>query len=638
MGDIHHFAGPSLVRLATAESHAQECERVMKATHSSLRLIVASVVVAMLAAAALVAPFRTERARAAGIPAGLPNHLGLGVAAQPDSTGLNGWMPNSGVPWDYAYQYLTPGWETWNANGQFPLSYAQNAASHSYIPVFTYYEIQLLNGSCGGCGGGQKDFANLNNPGLMAGYFQNFALLMQKLGPSGFGRTVIVHVEPDLSGFAQQAVLDNTRCYGYCTGQGNSPSLLRASVTSSGYSGVLGYADTYQGFNAALLHLRDAYAPNVLLAAHISDWATGPDISTSSSLDAAGLGRQAGSFAAQSGSFDLLFNDVSDRDAGYYKYALNNPDAWWDRQNVTFPNFQRWETYVGAASGTAGRSVIVWQIPEGNQYYQTENNSTGHYQDNRAEYFFSHMSELSQAGIIGLLFGAGNGGSTVHYDARADGVTNPAPICNSDGSSAGQICNNHASSLSDDDGGFIRTQAQLYYQGLSGISTPTPTPTSTATSSPTPVSTSTAVASPTPTATAPIFSSPTPTPTLGAVRTPTPTRTPPSSAPVFTASASVFPSTISVGGATRIQATVVDTGGSLSNGIVDIEIVGPAGQKVAQRYFTGQSFGIGQAGTYTYFWIAPFTPGTYTVAVGVFGTNWSPNYYWAPSLASIIVR
>ena len=97
------------------------------------------------------------------------------------------------------------------------------------------------------------------------------------------------------------------------------------------------------------------------------------------------------------------------------------------------------------------------------KYYGTVNNTNGHYQDNRAEYFFAHIPELQQAGIIGLLFGAGNGGSTTHTDATTDGTTNPASICNSDGLSSGTICNNHTSTYPDDDGGYIRIQAANCY-------------------------------------------------------------------------------------------------------------------------------------------------------------------------------
>ncbi len=480
----------------------------MHARRRSIANTVLALVVTIVAS--VFAPLGEPAARAASVPVHLSNHFGIGLAAQPDSTGLRGWMPNSGVPWDYAYQYLAggvntgSGWETWNPNGRFALSYAQIAGSNGYIPVFDYYEILQSSGSCSSCSEARKDLSNLNNPDLMASYFQNFALLMQRMsagsygGITGYGKAAIVHVEPDLSGYAEQAVLDNSRCFGNCTGQGNNPANLKSAVASSGYGPVSAYPNTFQGFNWALIHLRDLYAPNVLLAVHISDWATGQDISSnkSATLDAAGLGRLAGGFAAQSGigglppgssSYDLLFNDVTDRDAGYYKNVLGNPNTWWDRLNISAPNFHRWESYIGAASNAAGRQVIVWQIPEGNQFFDTENNTHGHYQDNRAEYFFGHIPELAQSGIIGLLFGTGNGGGTNSFDHNGDGTTNPASLCTSDGLSSGQICNSHMSTVADDDGGYIRQQAQTYYAaGAYALSGAAPAPTVSATSTPVP--------------------------------------------------------------------------------------------------------------------------------------------------------
>jgi len=159
------------------------------------------------------------------------------------------------VPWSYAYQYLSggantgSGWETWNASGQLALYYAQGANAHSYIPVFPYYELLQSTGSCGSCGEAQKDLANLNNASLMSSYYQNFLLLMQRLGPgtysgiAGYGKTAIVLVEPDLSGYAMQAVLNTGRCSGYCTAQGNNPSSLKASVQSSGVAQVASYVN-----------------------------------------------------------------------------------------------------------------------------------------------------------------------------------------------------------------------------------------------------------------------------------------------------------------------------------------------------------------------------------------------------------
>jgi hypothetical protein len=60
--------------------------------------------------------------------------------------------------------------------------------------------------------------------------------------------------------------------------------------------------------------------------------------------------------------------------------------------------------------------------------------------------------------------GAGNSGNTITGDAKKDGVTNPPAICTTDGISTGQICNDHLSTVADDDGGFIRMMGQAYYQ------------------------------------------------------------------------------------------------------------------------------------------------------------------------------
>ena len=65
---------------------------------------------------------------------------------------------------------------------------------------------------------------------------------------------------------------------------------------------------------------------------------------------------------------------------------------------------------------------------------------------------------------MGALLGPGNGGNTTWGDVKQDGITNPPPLCASDGLSTGQICNNHPSQVSDDDGGYMRTMGQAYYQ------------------------------------------------------------------------------------------------------------------------------------------------------------------------------
>src|SRR5438132_9154701 len=121
----------------------------------------------------------------AALPSQLPSHFAFGVSAGQGDT----WMPQTGIPWDYRMQYLAggtntgSGWETWNANGTFALNYAKESSQHGYIPLFPYYELLQSKGLCGTCNENKKDITNLNTPGLMATYYKNFALLMNRLGP-----------------------------------------------------------------------------------------------------------------------------------------------------------------------------------------------------------------------------------------------------------------------------------------------------------------------------------------------------------------------------------------------------------------------------------------------------------------------
>ena len=295
-------------------------------------------------------------------------------------------MTSTAVPWTYRYTYLAggvntgSGWETWNSPaGQYATYYMTNTASHGYIPVFPYYEL-LQSLPSNGANESDRDWNNLNNASTMNAYYANFALLMQKA--AAFGGQVIVHVEPDLWGYLEQRAA------------GGSAASLTASVKSSGHPDVAGIDNTVQGFAGALLHLRDKYAPNVLLATHASLWASGIDIGTSTNtavsasheadLVAAFLNSAGVASNPWGSTFDLVFNDVADHDAGWFEIVAHDGGAhWWDRQNVKLPNFATWLTWMTELRAKTGRPLIVWQVPVGNQYYLTENNTDGHYQDNR---------------------------------------------------------------------------------------------------------------------------------------------------------------------------------------------------------------------------------------------------------------
>jgi hypothetical protein len=392
------------------------------------------------------------------LPAGT-NHFAFGVDNSPGNAQyLNDMRTRNGAAFDYRYQYLSAGvntgygWETWNSPpGAFATYYIQESARNHYIPVLVYYDLLQSHGSCDTCAEPQRDLSNLDNASLMKLYYANWALLMQKIGATH--TTTLVIVEPDLWGYMEQSVVNGS----------NSAASVPASVASSGYSAVAGLPNTAQGFAWALLHLRDRYASNAVLALHASNWATKFDISsnTDPNLNVRGLAQKEAQFLLSAGikgnpagisRWNLLSNDVADHDSG-------QSGIWWDRTNRTLPNFARYLQFIGALTADTGLHVMMWQVPDGNQYFDTENNSQGHTQDNRAEYILGHVADFAHAGIIGVLFGPGNGG-TEYDDARKDGITNPAPIstyeCN--------LCNTHQSQYPDDDGGYLRIFVGQYYK------------------------------------------------------------------------------------------------------------------------------------------------------------------------------
>ena len=106
------------------------------------------------------------------------------------------------------------------------------------------------------------------------------------------------------------------------------------------------------------------------------------------------------------------------------------------------------------------------------------------------------------------------------------------------------------------------------------------------------------------------------------------TAAPVSSAPAFTSSATAAPATLAPGQTLTIHAIPVDTGGALTNGVVDVEVFDASYNRVAQQFYTQQNFASGQSRDYAWTLPAPTNMGTYTVKVGVFSQDWSSLIHW----------
>jgi hypothetical protein len=360
---------------------------------------------------------------------GLPTMFRFGLGNGPGGTG---WMNGTGASWGYRYQYLSGdvgggNWSEWNSPpGEFAKLYMTESRNNGYLPVLTYY--------CMAPSAGEANLGALRKPGLMWNYFNNFKLLLLKAGE--FGDTVIIHHEPDFWAYLQAQ-------------KGDDPANVPVAVSDSGYPDVQGQPDNAAGFARALVAMRDALAPEALLAFHASNFATGFDITFGGDPDVLGQ-RVADFFNGLGASYDLLFNDFTDRDAGYYA-AIGHPRPWDDA------TFDRSRQYLGKISSATGKKILIWQVPCGNTIYRTCNNSNGHYQSNHAEYFLKaanrpHIVDWAASGVIGMMFGSTLSQTTSYMDARGDNITNPAAING----------NTTLATVSDDDGGFLRSSAAAY--------------------------------------------------------------------------------------------------------------------------------------------------------------------------------
>ena len=354
------------------------------------------------------------------LPHGWPATLQLGLT---DSPGGAAALRRS-APFGFRYQYLAggvntgQGWAAWNPDGAFASMYVQDSWAHGVIPVLTYY--QLLQSNPKGGDEGQTDLAHLRDSAVMQAYWADVRLLFQRVRGT---KPVVVHVEPDLWGYLEQA---------------NAVALGSA-------------------FAQQWVSLRDQLAPNVILAYHMSGWGTKHDIVYEDPSDAtvrAYATESARFYLALHARFDVSFEDFSDRDAGFYEKVQGNAKTWF-----TPADFHRHLLYGATFVKLAGIRMAAWQIPLGNTLMSAMDDTWGHFQDNRVQWLLgdsgrAHLRAYAAAGYVGFLFGGGADGTTCACDGRHDGVTNPPPI---DG-------NTRPSLSADDDGGYFHAQARAYYK------------------------------------------------------------------------------------------------------------------------------------------------------------------------------
>ena len=238
------------------------------------------------------------------------------------------------------------------------------------IFFWTWYSLRDL-GDLAGSGDGPGEVVAISRVDLLTRYLDDYRFFLQKIG----SKREMVDLEPDFWGYVRSL---------------GSPHDVAAVVTAANPADCGSEENSAAGLASCLISMARKYAPNVGVGMHLSCW----DWQTNT--------KGCGEFYLDLGATkaDFLVADVSDRDAGWYALPQHGgyDNFWTDQKAADYLAFYK------TMSETVGKPMVLWQIPVGNM---AQNNTLNHYQDDKVDWLFSHMSQVADAHIAALLFGAG---------------------------------------------------------------------------------------------------------------------------------------------------------------------------------------------------------------------------------------
>lgn len=300
------------------------------------------------------------------------------------------------APFDARYLYLAGGirpagtcsiscssacaewWGCWQdfqkSPGQYVLDHLKRTAAATWqgtarpqVPAITYYQIlQSLSVS-----EGAAEVAAINDSAFLTRYLDDWRFLLQTIGST----RVMLHIEPDFWGYVRQV--------------NSNPHAVPAAVTTANPTDCAAQENSAAGLARCMIAMTRKYAQNASVGLHASPWG----------FATSGDGTATGNFMVALGARDgdFVVTDPADRDAGYYSSL--GQDRWWSDADAA--KYLSWSKTV---ADTVGLPTVMWQIPLGNK---AQNNTVNHWQDNRLDYLFAHLADVTGAGIVALLFGAG---------------------------------------------------------------------------------------------------------------------------------------------------------------------------------------------------------------------------------------
>ncbi len=588
------------------------------------------------------------------IPTGLPPRLLVGVHEEPGET----WMRDSNVPWDVRYRVLRKGW---TGDEDSVPGFLRESREQGVLPALVFDQLEGEPG-----GGDSALYAKTQNATIARVYFGDFLRLMQRARE--FGRPVLVIIEPNGTGLLQEQTRSDPQAF--------------AAVRASGLEELARLPDTVAGWGQAFLALRQvAKADNVVLALHVSSWASGEDLTYEAVtsplqpeveevvrfLAPLGLGRN-----PTGQTYDLLASSPLEQDSDYYRTERRAKEGWDpdDEASVESRSLNRYVEWLRLLNHRSGKRWVLWHLPAGDseQLRPPRGDQRTRYRD----YFFAeggeaHRARFVEAGVLALLFGrpAGAAASAGVYATQlrelkasaqpfleAGGLELPGDTPAPKPPTAERSRPVRASEREEEpaDAPAASGGAQRAPPPAPTAKPPAPAPPPAATRAPAPpprqapAQPAPAHAAPRPPPTQPpapaatarpaprdAGTAPRPAPAAGAA----PTRP---AAPALVATTRVTRRQVTPGAVSTVSTTLRNDGAAVGGLFVELEIFDAASRRVAQQTWADQRLGAGESATFAWPWRAPAAPGTYRVRVGLFGPQGSPRYLSHPEAALVTVE
>ena len=267
------------------------------------------------------------------------------------------------------------------------------------IPVFSYYQLLQSKPAVAGRRAA-VDLAHLDDRATMAAYWDDVRLFFQRANGNEAGRA------PRRAG---PLGLHRAGC------ADDDAATVPAVVPGDLPQNAAGFAQEF-------VRLRDALAPNVLLAYHMSGWGTKHDIVYEKPPNAtvrAYATRSAAFYRSLDAHFDVSFEDFSDRDAGYYQLvAARNPNTWFKPADFA-RHLLYATTFVRACrrpDGGVADPAREHRDARREQHLATTIRTTAS-SGSSARTPRAHLRAYVAAGFVGFLFGRGADGNTCACDA-----------------------------------------------------------------------------------------------------------------------------------------------------------------------------------------------------------------------------